>query len=490
MKNEPETHWVRRKPAATESGIHRYTDRINDCKPNFSDGCRSARKLVSWLWSEIHRTREVHQTLLQCWFLEEHEKREFFITLEDHAFDHLKGSCREYTLPRGDESSHVRGWIHGNTKIGPVLDMKVCRHQGRYDVEIMIESLFLDWTVSLVRILNGINTYVSETSEDILVASVGDRSAKELGAKARPRPTPTCNVVSYVHFLSRPKMNRYRAKEVQPRLFRSMKVSDQITATWRFSSSRRRWSSKTWRSGRIVKVKVCGHLIKWPVQGWINFLARRRRTKRKRFSIAWTLVHPNISCISEQYKTSRIPWPYIARQCTINGWRRRAHLPPSGPLTTCTPSSSVDWFQEVILKRDKQSEFFTAVNPMRQNLEVQYNVDKPRIAGVQEHLKNSSKIVYWCNLKLAQREGLQLYQTRSNAIALFITLPAICIEKVVYMKIGEEFYCKVYLSAKLPRAVLTPNLHHGRKDLSNSRRENIRRPSTRTKREVRGNSSR
>ena len=38
------------------------------------------------------------------------------------------------------------------------------------------------------------------------------------------------------------------------------------------------------------------------------------------------------------------------------------------------------------------------------------------------------------------------------------------IEKVLYMKTGEEPYCKVYQSPRLPRAVLTPNLHHGRQD--------------------------
>ena len=114
------------------------------------------------------------------------EKRQFFIAQEDHTFDNMKGSCRECTLPRSDESCHVRGWMSGNTKIGPVLDMMVCYHQGRYGVEIMIESLFLDKTVSLVRIVNGINTYVTETSEDILVASVGDISTRKLGSKTRP----------------------------------------------------------------------------------------------------------------------------------------------------------------------------------------------------------------------------------------------------------------------------------------------------------------
>ena len=84
----------------------------------------------------------------------------------------MKTSCREYTLPRSEETSRVRGWIRANTKIGPVLEIKVSYHQGRYGVEIMIESLFRDRTVSWVRIANGFNKYVTETSEEIPVARV------------------------------------------------------------------------------------------------------------------------------------------------------------------------------------------------------------------------------------------------------------------------------------------------------------------------------
>ena len=57
----------------------------------------------------------------------------------------------------------MRGWILGNTKIGPVLDVKVCGHQGRYGIEVTIESLFRDRTVFWVRIVNGTNKYVTET---------------------------------------------------------------------------------------------------------------------------------------------------------------------------------------------------------------------------------------------------------------------------------------------------------------------------------------
>ena len=82
----------------------------------------------------------------------------------------------------------MRRWIRGNTKIRPVLDVKVCYHQGRYGVENMIESLIRDRTVSWDRIVNGINKYVTETSEEIPVASVENRGTGKLVAKAKPRP--------------------------------------------------------------------------------------------------------------------------------------------------------------------------------------------------------------------------------------------------------------------------------------------------------------
>ena len=55
----------------------------------------------------------------------------------------------------------------------------------------MIEPLFRDRTVSWVRIVNGINKYVTETSEEIPVASVEDGGTGKPVAKDKPRPKPT-----------------------------------------------------------------------------------------------------------------------------------------------------------------------------------------------------------------------------------------------------------------------------------------------------------
>ena len=44
-------------------------------------------------------------------------------------------ACREYTLPRDEKSSDPKGWIRGNTKIGPVLKVTTSYLQGEHGVE-------------------------------------------------------------------------------------------------------------------------------------------------------------------------------------------------------------------------------------------------------------------------------------------------------------------------------------------------------------------
>ena len=67
-------------------------------------------------------------------------------------------ACRECTLPRDEETSEPKGWIRGNTKIFPVLEVTTCSLQGKYGVEIRIESVNKDNSHSWVRISHGLNT--------------------------------------------------------------------------------------------------------------------------------------------------------------------------------------------------------------------------------------------------------------------------------------------------------------------------------------------
>ena len=69
-------------------------------------------------------------------------------------------ACREYTLPREEAASQPKGWIQGNTKIGPVLEVATSYLHGKYGVEIRIMSLSRDNTHSWVRISHGSNRFV------------------------------------------------------------------------------------------------------------------------------------------------------------------------------------------------------------------------------------------------------------------------------------------------------------------------------------------
>ena len=77
--------------------------------------------------------------------------------------------------------------------------------------------------------------------------------------------------------------------------------------------------------------------------------------------------------------------------------------------------------------RDRQTVFFTAVNPTHKNHQASIELDltKPRLACYKRKWKLPEVTVYWVDLHLAQRKGLKFYQTRSNAVILYDTLPVL-----------------------------------------------------------------
>ena len=74
-------------------------------------------------------------------------------------------TCRECTSTRDDKSSDPEGWIRGNTKIGSVLEVTTSYLQGKYGVEMRIESVNKDHSLSWVRISHGLNRLVTDLSD-------------------------------------------------------------------------------------------------------------------------------------------------------------------------------------------------------------------------------------------------------------------------------------------------------------------------------------
>ena len=50
------------------------------------------------------------------------EVGQYFVTRDAGEFLQTV-ACREYTLPRDDKASQPKGWIRGNMRIGPVLEV-------------------------------------------------------------------------------------------------------------------------------------------------------------------------------------------------------------------------------------------------------------------------------------------------------------------------------------------------------------------------------
>ena len=133
-------------------------------------------------------------------FLNVVEIGQYFMTKDTAEFSQFTDAvaCREYTLPRDEETSEPKGRIRGNTKIGPVLEVTTCCLQGKDGVEIRIMSLNKDNSHSWVRISHGFSKLVTnlhnneqETSEVqfaeyALKLNAGDFASRSK-AKAKPQ---------------------------------------------------------------------------------------------------------------------------------------------------------------------------------------------------------------------------------------------------------------------------------------------------------------
>ena len=94
---------------------------------------------------------------MEAGFIRVVEIGQYFMT-EDTEEQFFARACREYTLPRSDESSQPKGWIQGNTRIGPVLEITTSYLYGKHGIEVRIWSLRKDNSQSWVSISHGSNS--------------------------------------------------------------------------------------------------------------------------------------------------------------------------------------------------------------------------------------------------------------------------------------------------------------------------------------------
>ena len=146
----------------------------------------------------LSQESKVSKFCMDAGFVHVVEVGQYFMTKDTGVFRQFCAvACREYTLLRDDESSQPRGWIQGNTRIGPVLEVTTSYLYGKHGIEIRIWSLSQDNSHSRVRISYGTNKYVvdsnynnTEVPADLPEEQASQSSVKIIAARTKAKSKP------------------------------------------------------------------------------------------------------------------------------------------------------------------------------------------------------------------------------------------------------------------------------------------------------------
>ena len=128
------------------------------------------------------------------------EVGQYFVTKNTGSLKQFRSvACREYTLLRDDPASQPKGWIQGNMRIGPVLEVTTSFQYGKHGIQIRIGSLNQDSSHSWSRISYGTVKYVIDSIGDNIEIPADPQEervpqtstrvvAARSKAKAKPQP--------------------------------------------------------------------------------------------------------------------------------------------------------------------------------------------------------------------------------------------------------------------------------------------------------------
>ena len=118
--------------------------------PTLSTGDPAQEDLLQKYQERVERLSQQNRVIKICidaGFLTTVDVGQYFMTKHTDEFLQFAEpvTCREFSLPRDEKSTGPKGCIRGkNTKIGPLLEVTTSYLQGKYGVEIRIESVNKD----------------------------------------------------------------------------------------------------------------------------------------------------------------------------------------------------------------------------------------------------------------------------------------------------------------------------------------------------------
>ena len=325
-----------------------------------------------------------------------------------------------------------RRWKIDN-KIGPVLEVTTCCLQGKYGVEIRIESVNKDNSHSWVRIsLNNKehDDNEQETSEmqfeDYALKSNVLAFASRSKAKAKPQRHISASSSTNTFLIGERTWTDIEPQDYSPIGYPVSKKlinlrhgslpreDDGAIEFWRVKDDLRNdlvqsqhWSDEKWKStmakggGNKKRFQYCTD----PSGEILHLRALQGHSGR---NLTDPSLQDNVLILHDFFE-------YIYHVgCAIN-------------LHSIINSGLIPGGQNL---SKRQTVFFLLVNPMDKEHKDPEKIDleAPRLARYMHRAwKKHQNMENWVDIRLAQKIGLKFYQTRSNAIILCNTLPAYCI---------------------------------------------------------------
>ena len=367
------------------------------------------------------------------------------------------------TLFQEEEStSQPKGWIQGDTIIGPVLEVTTSYLHGKHGVEIRIMSLSRDDTHSWVRISHGSNKFVmdlnnndTEIPEEQLEEHALQLDAKNFAcrskAKAKPqRREPAGSSPRIVP------MHRRNWIDIEPgkHSLSEYEVSKKVIHLLRHSQKVHREEDGAVHFWRIKEnlQNPFPQSIHWSDDRWKSMFGSRRRSKKEIPVLYWWFRNNCFFRALQGHSGRNLIDPSLQDNVVIqsNFFQYKYHVGCAINLLSNINSGLIPEGQK---SSKRQTVFFLLVDPMDKSHkdpdEIDLNVPR-RAQYLHNAWKRHQDAVYWVDIILAIEKGMTFYQTRSNALILQETLPACCIPKVVRLKTGDVLYEKVYMSPRPP----------------------------------------
>ena len=378
-------------------------------------------------------------------FLTTVEVGQYFMTKDTEEFLQFTESvtCREYTLPRDEKSSDPKGWIRGNTKIGPVLEVTTSCLQDKYGVQIRIESVNKDNSHSWVRISHGLNKLVTnlsnneqETSEMQFEEFALKTNVLALASRSKAKNHKDVLLPAHLQelYLSVKDLGLILSQKNCSSI--AYPVSKRLSTLLRHGDLPREEDGaiEFWRLKDCLRYEF-ENSRHWSDEMWKSTMAGGGGNK-KRFQYCTDPSGQEILCLRAlQGHLGRNPIdPSLQDNVLIpdDFFEYIYHIGCAINLHSIINSGLIPGGQN--LSKERQTVFFTTVDPMNKEHKDPYKLDltKSRLGWYkQKTWKRHQDTVYWVDIQLAQRKGLKFYQTRCNAIILYDVLPAYCIPKVV-----------------------------------------------------------